>query len=161
MGGLEDSRLGEVQVVLKRLEEKYRRKIPAWEDVRAQRFLIPSLLEFFFKEILTICLVRSFRWQRKHSARGVENMREGRKKLKNSLKNKEKHKKKKNQTHLLSKLESATTWRLSREDPSLTCRNRTSFWDRTERTHPCKEGLFNMSSKTKHFYIFITCSKKD
>lgn len=52
MGGLEDSRLGEVQVVLKRLEEKYRWKIPAWEDVRAQRFLIPSLLGFFFKEIL-------------------------------------------------------------------------------------------------------------
>lgn len=34
-------------------------------------------------------------------------------------------------------LGSATTWRLSRELPSLICRNKTSFWERTERTQPC------------------------
>lgn len=39
-------------------------------------------------------------------------------------------------TNLLSMLGSATTWRLSRELPSLICRNKTSFWERTERTQP-------------------------
>lgn len=39
-------------------------------------------------------------------------------------------------TYLFSRLGSATTWRLSRELPSFMCRNKTSFWDRTERTQP-------------------------
>lgn len=49
--GLEDSRLGEVQVVLKWLEEKHRWKISAREDVRVQRLLIPSLSGFFLRAI--------------------------------------------------------------------------------------------------------------